>query len=281
MLAQVLNGSLTEPTKRVLERTVEFLPNIIAAVALILIGWIVAWLLRVASVRICRFALDRLKRTRFFEAKLRESVTFESLPALLGSFVFWITLLFFVAAGIEALGLPAISKVLSSATTYLPRVLLAVVIVFGGFVLGDLARGWLVGALARTTPGFAGLIARSAQVIIVVVGIMVAIDHLGIDSTVVVIIAAICVGSAFGAGALAFGLGAGGTVSNIIAAHYVQKAYRIGNTVRIGDLQGTIREISRTAVVLETPEGRVQVPARRFNEEVSVLIQEEERREDS
>ncbi len=61
-------------------------------------------------------------------------------------------------------------------------------------------------------------------------------------------------------------------MSNIIAAHYVRKAYRVGDSVRIGDQQGRIAEITNTAVVLETEEGRVMVPTRQFNEQVSVLL---------
>ena len=34
MLAQALDGNLTEPTKRVLDRVIEFLPSLIAAIAL-------------------------------------------------------------------------------------------------------------------------------------------------------------------------------------------------------------------------------------------------------
>ena len=75
-----------------------------------------------------------------------------------------------------------------------------------------------------------------------------------------------------GAAALAFGLGAHNTVSNIIAAHYVRKAYRVGDSVRIGKQQGRIIEITQIAVLLDTDEGRVMVPTRQFNEEVSVLL---------
>jgi small-conductance mechanosensitive channel len=83
---------------------------------------------------------------------------------------------------------------------------------------------------------------------------------------------AIVAGSTFGAMALAFGLGSGPTVSNIIASYYLHKTYRVGQAIRIGDVRGTILEISPTSVALETAEGRVTVPAKRFTEEISVLL---------
>jgi small-conductance mechanosensitive channel len=83
---------------------------------------------------------------------------------------------------------------------------------------------------------------------------------------------AIVFGTAFGGAALAFGLGSGLSASNIISAHYLMKTYRPGQTVRIGGVQGRILEITRTDVILETPEGQVLVPARKFSEEASVLL---------
>ncbi|MDX1409588.1 MAG: hypothetical protein R3330_15680, partial [Saprospiraceae bacterium] len=64
------------------------------------------------------------------------------------------------------------------------------------------------------------------------------------------------------------------SVSNIIASHYVIKTYQVGQTVRIGDLEGRIVGISLTAVEIETPEGICLVPAHRFSEETSVLLKE-------
>ena len=52
----------------------------------------------------------------------------------------------------------------------------------------------------------------------------------------------------------------------------MRKAYRVGDSVRIGKQQGRIIEITQIAVLLDTDEGRVMVPTRQFNEEVSVLL---------
>ena len=42
--------------------------------------------------------------------------------------------------------------------------------------------------------------------------------------------------------------------------------------MRIGDTEGEIVQITPTAVILEAAEGRVTVPAKRFDEAVSVLL---------
>jgi small-conductance mechanosensitive channel len=83
---------------------------------------------------------------------------------------------------------------------------------------------------------------------------------------------AVTVGSTLAAAALAFGLGARASVANIIAARYVAQFCRVGQAVRIDDVEGTVVQLTPTAVVVETPEGRAVVPAGRFHETSSVLL---------
>jgi hypothetical protein len=73
----------------------------------------------------------------------------------------------------------------------------------------------------------------------------------------------------------AFGLGARTSVSNILASYYLQKAYTVGQLVRIGETQGRIIRMTPTAVLLEASEGRIYVPAKAFSEITSVLLTEE------
>lgn len=264
--------SLAEALKRVFDRIVEFLPNLLGSLLLILIGWLLARLLGALGRRLCIYALTRLGSTSSFDSGLETQAKYRALPVVVGGFVFWIVLLFFIAAGIEALGLRAVSDLFGSATTYLPRVLLATIILFTGVLAGDLAYRATARTASKAGVVYADSLGRSAQVFLITLAAIIAVDQLGIDSMALLITLAIVVGSIFLATALAFGIGAGVTVSNILAAHYVSKSYRAGQTIRIGDLEGRIAEISRTAVVIETAEGRVQVPARRFAEDVSVLI---------
>ncbi len=107
---------------------------------------------------------------------------------------------------------------------------------------------------------------------IVLVMAIVAIDELGIESTILTVTVATFFAATFGAAAVAFGLGARSSVSNILASRYVRKAYGVGDFVRVGEFEGKITEITDTAVMLESGEGRVMVPAQRFNDESSLLV---------
>jgi small-conductance mechanosensitive channel len=101
-----------------------------------------------------------------------------------------------------------------------------------------------------------------------------AINQVGIDiqfltNLVIIVIAALLFGAA-----LAFGIGASTSVSNILGSFYLQKSYKEGNRVKIADIEGIIVKISPTEVHIKTKSGRVIVPAKTFNEAHSELLNE-------
>ncbi len=275
-----MNGSqsvhnLSTSVRAVLDSVLSFLPSVAGALLLLGAGWLLAHLLRAGARRLVahtleRLAHQRLARTRAIDAKTQESFAFRSAPAAVGAVVYWIVLLFFVAAAIEALGLSAVSSVIGLITAYLPRILIALIIVLVGFWASEFLRH-VVARLAGDV-AYAELLARTLQVLTLLMFLVIGIDQLGIDSTILVISLALFFGATLGAGALAFGLGARTLVASLIASRYVRRTYTEGDAVKIGDVSGAILEITDTSVVVDSAQGRVMVPTQRFLEEVSTLV---------
>ena len=132
-------------------------------------------------------------------------------------------------------------------------------------VLGGVAAGLAYGPL----------LGRLAQVVVVMIAVVTGIDQVGVESRFLIAALTIVIAAVIGGAALAFGLGARTAVSNIIGAHYLRQTYRVGQTVRIGSVEGSIVAMTTTAVILETGGGRVLVPAKEFSEGVSVLVRSE------
>ena len=55
----------------------------------------------------------------------------------------------------------------------------------------------------------------------------------------------------------------------------IAKIYKTGQIIKIGDVKGKIIQITPTAVIIETTEGQVYVPAKMFDEMTSLLSREE------
>jgi hypothetical protein len=109
---------------------------------------------------------------------------------------------------------------------------------------------------------------------VILVATVVAVEQVGIQADILIVVVAVVVGSTLAGAGLAFGLGARTAVSNIIASHYVAQTYQVGQIVRVSGVQGKIVQTTPTAVFLAGPEGRVMIPAKQFSEEASVLLME-------
>lgn len=277
MEAQNWAAQLSDSIGRVALRVLEYLPNILGAVALVLIGWLVARLLRAIVSRIAKGILttvgrQRLGSSKAVDAQTQQSRTWQTTPAIVGAIVYWTVFLIFIAAAVEFLGLRAVSNFVSLLTAYLPRVLAGVLILLVGIWAGEFVRLLLTRAAAKAELAWGDLLARFAQIMVVLVMAIIAIDELGVESTILTVTVATFFAATFGAAAIAFGLGARTSVSNILASRYVRKAYAVGDTVRVGDYEGKIIEMTDTAVMLDADQGRVMVPAQLFNEESSLLV---------
>jgi len=253
------------------ERLGDHLPDLLGAAALLLVGWILARLLGGWTRRLIG-RVDRIAPTRGVQGALRRLGVERPAAEMIGAVVFWIVLLFFVTGATEMLGLPVLSTWLAGLAKYLPRLLLALLILFAGFVASTLARDAIVAAAGAAGLTYGGFLGAGTQAAILLVAGMTAVDQAGLDSRFLSATVTLLVGAVAGGMALAFGLGARTAVSNIIACHYLRKSYRVGHLVRIGPVQGRIIEITTNAVVLEAADTRVLVPAKEFSEGISALV---------
>ncbi len=277
MEAQNWAAQLSDSIGRVALKILEYLPNILGALALVLIGWLVARLLRAIVSKIAKGILTTVSRQRLGSAKAvdahtQQSRTWQTTPAIVGAIVYWTVFLIFIAAAVEFLGLRAVSNFVGLLTAYLPRVLAGILILLVGIWAGEFVRLLLSRAAAKAQLAWGDLLARFAQIMVVLVMAIIAVDELGIESMILTVTVATFFAATFGAAAIAFGLGARTSVSNILASRYVRKAYAVGDVVRVGDYEGKIIEMTDTAVMLDSEKGRVMVPAQLFNEESSLLV---------
>jgi small-conductance mechanosensitive channel len=260
---------------RVLEQTVErlslYLPNVLAAFLLLLVGWVVAHLLRAVAVRVTLLGERALARIAASRGAAPARLPGAS-AKILGSVVFWVVVLFFLTAATQLLGLHTFASWLARVADYLPTVFAGALIIVAGFLVSRLAREVVEAAAASAGERQRALIGRVVQAAILVTAILVGAEQIGIRVTFLVILAAGAGIALVGAVALALSLGSRDYVANLIGAHYLRQRYSVGQQVRAWGYEGRILELTDTAVVLETAEGRASLPAKVFNEQAIVLV---------
>jgi small-conductance mechanosensitive channel len=254
-----------------LERLAHFLPNLLAAFALLLIGWFAARILRTLAIRLT-LAFDAVFQRLLSKRQSEHPRLPYTSGKVLGSIVFWVVILFFLTAATQVLGLAIFTDWLNRVMTYLPTLLVGGLIIFVGFFVSALARDLVMAASAATGTQQRALFGRLAQVSILVTAIVIGADQIGINVTFLVILVAVAAGALFGGVALAVSLGARGYVANLIGGQGLQQTYRVGQSIRVGTHEGKILELTATTLVLNTAEGRVTLPAKIFTEEPVVLL---------
>ncbi|MEX2582660.1 MAG: mechanosensitive ion channel domain-containing protein [Gemmatimonadota bacterium] len=244
--------------------------RLVTAAVLIVLGVGLAYLLRMFTVRLVT-AIEHAIPGRGFHTETATARE-RRIANMLGALVFWGVLLFFVATAANALGLALLSSVVDTLSLFVPRVFAAVLILVTGAVMGNLARSAVTATAAGAGTAIGPGLGQVVRIAIIVASILIAVAELGIDIALLTAVFSVAVAALLGGFALAFGLGARTAVSNIIASHYVRQMFEVGQTARIGGVEGTIVELTATAVVLEVPDGRVIVPATQFAETTSVLV---------
>jgi small-conductance mechanosensitive channel len=265
------SDALTGVLNQTVERLAHYLPNVLGAFLLLLVGWLVAHVLRAIAVRLTLLGERALARISVGRGALATRLSGTS-AKIFGSVVFWVVVLFFLTAATQVLGLNTFTNWLSRVVDYLPTVFVGALIIIAGFLVSKLAREVVEAAAAGAGERQRAIFGRVVQAGILITAILVGAEQIGIRVTFLVILAAGLSISLVGAVALALSLGAREYVANLIGAHYLRQRYSVGQHVRVAGSEGRILEMTETVVVLETAEGRASIPAKVFNEQTIVLV---------
>ena len=262
----------TNSLEQISERLAAMLPEAGAVAGLILTGWIAAILLRLVTRRMIIAVVTRINTYLRPTDGLGETRLIDEAPRVMSTLVYWVVLLFFLVVVIDRLSLPVVTSVLESLAHYLPRVLLAVAIVFIGMGAGIVANRWTTRVASAAGVSYAPALGRIVQFAVLIVALVVGVQEVGLESAFFTAAILVMLAAVLGALGLAFGLGSGPIVTNIMASYYASQAYRVGDVVRVADIEGTVQEIRSTSIVLDTADGQVHLPARKYCDDISVVL---------
>ncbi len=250
---------------------IEFLPLMLGALAILLAGGIVAWLSKLIMVRLLKGVNRIHRRIQIAGTPILPKIS-EPLVLVVARIVFWFIILLFVAWSTDLLGLGLFADWLSRLVNHLPSILSGVLIIWAGIVFSGLI-GQTITTTATNLPDSQRIaLSKVAQFFVLVMLILIGVEQIGVNVSIVTLIVSVIIGAVLGSLAIAFGFGARALVSNLIGVRYLNSEYRLGQKIMIGSYEGTIIEMSSVAVILDTAQGRVTIPAHMFSNQPSVLV---------
>jgi flagellar biosynthesis protein FliQ len=148
---------------------VSYVPNLIGFFILLFLGWGIGKILG-------RIAEEIIKRSKI------ESVLFEkrpviSLSSLASIIVSWSIYLLFIKAGVDVLGIKAISDILASLLSFIPRFVAFLVVFFAGYFISEYLRV----SIEKSEIEYRRLIAKIVFLLGIYVSAIIALPLVGID----------------------------------------------------------------------------------------------------
>jgi len=205
----------------ILVNVLSFIPTIIGALAVFLIGLIIANWCKILTIKILKIVrFSALVKKSGLEPFLEKAEIKLKAEEFLGNVVKWLIILVFFIATINLLGLSTVSVVLNSILGYIPRVISAVLILTIGVLLAGLIEGVVKGSLAQVDVKASRLLAKIASYLVVIFAGLAAINELQIAQALIsTLFMGFVATLALGIG-LAIGLGAKDLVSQVLKEWY-------------------------------------------------------------
>jgi small-conductance mechanosensitive channel len=213
-----------QPLQDALSTFLTYLPQLVGAVVILLVGYLVAKLLQAVIVRVLRSIgfnrwLERGGIRQFFD----QAQTRQTPASVLGKLVFWFGFIIAITMATDALGIPQVSTVFAQLIAYLPNIVAAILILVLAALLASFVAGLVRGATGT------GVLASAARYAIIIYAVFAALTQLGIAVELTAPTFLIVLGAVALAAAIAFGLG-----SREVARDIVEKAYSRRGEIKNG-----------------------------------------------
>ncbi len=205
---QHINSKIFYSSTNTLREILNKWPNILIALGIIIIGWLIMKFVRWTIVKISsKIFLHKFSEksglTKFLERAQVKSSPSEVIAKFLGGYIF---MMFFLASS-NILGLTDISEFLNKVINYIPQVVVALFIVLIGFQIGNTVSAIVESTLKIMDSSSSKIIGLVAKEIIVTFAILAALFQLNIAEDLVKILFTGVVSMIVLAGGLSIGLG--------------------------------------------------------------------------
>ena len=203
MLEQV-RESLLGAINSIVEAIVLYVPKFIAGLIILLIGIIIASIVKTIILSVAKTLKFETFLKRYGVPELRQDYNWSNLIAEISR---WFVIIIFLIPTADVWGLPRIGTLLNEVLLYLPNVFVAVVLALVGFVLASLAHDVILASLKGVSQESAKMIATGTQWAISIFVILAVLNQLGVASDLIRILFTGIVAMIAIAGGIAFGLG--------------------------------------------------------------------------
>jgi len=202
-----------------------FIPSLIGALIVLVIGWFIAgFLARLIARGLNAIGLERAVERSGIGRFIEESNTRWTMSEIIAALIKWSIFLIFIQAAASLFGMPQITGIINSVILFIPKLIVALAIIVIGSLLAKFLAGLVRGSLAEMGVGNSNLFSKLAKYAVIGFAIVAAFNQIGVAQTVVNALLFGLIGSIALALGLAFGLGGREVAAQITRSWYEKGA---------------------------------------------------------
>lgn len=184
-----------------------YLPRLVVTLIVAFVGWVIAYLLKLLVRSILRVTKFSKISENSGATQLLHQAALPSSTELLSRFVFWVAWVGFILLGVSVLGIGGLQEDISRFFLFLPRLFVALVILFVGLSLANfVSRAALLAGVNANFPS-SRLLSISIRLIISIFAFSMVFEVLGFAEQTMLIAFATAFGAIMLGLAIAFGIG--------------------------------------------------------------------------
>lgn len=249
---QEVQLALTE----MLNNFAQFLPKLLLAVILLIIGFAIAKILsKLVHIVFDKFGVNNLLERSGFTAQLQRAGIKATPGAFIAKLTFWITILFVIKIAAKAASIQDISDIIIAIISFMPNALTAALILLFGFIVADVIKNAVFNALNDMGLEYARTLSKVIFGFIFILILTVALAKINIQTELLNATVQIMLGSLALALSLALGLGLKRMAGSIVSGVYSRDIYKIGTELEFEGETMTISGIGPVTTKLKRKDG--------------------------
>lgn len=210
-----------------LMRFVSFLPALVGALIILIVGWFISgFLANLIERGLKAVGLEGAVERSGIGDFVRRSGTKMTVSGVIATLIKYFIFLIFVQAAANVVGIPQLTEIINRIILFIPNVVVAMTIIVVGSLIAKFLSGLVRSSVSELGVGNPNLLATLTQYVVIGFAVIAAIDQLGIAATLVNTLLIGLIGSVALAVGLAFGLG-----GREVAAQITQNWYESSQTL--------------------------------------------------
>jgi len=236
-------------------------PNLVGALIIIIIGWIVTKIVVKVIKKILKVAKAHKLDEKINEIEIVEGkkLNFNTINVVSKTVKYLMYIVIFVTAS-DIIGLDVITEQISDLLSYLPQLFAALIFFIVGLLFANFVKNGLKSLFESMDLAGGKMISQVVFFLMLTFIAITALNQAGIDTEIITNNVNMIIAAFLLAFAIAFGLGAREVVGKLLNTFYARKTFEVGQNIVFNNDSYTIDEVKSISVILKSSKGKLIVP---------------------